>query len=278
MKKISLNAYGKINLSLSVGERDDVTGLHSIDSLMQTIDLCDYVSVAKRQDKQCTSTIVGMTIQDDAALRAAQCFVDAFDCNGVDIRIVKHIPLGGGLGGSSADAAAVLRGMAMLYDVDFCRLPALAAQIGCDVPFLLSPGFARATGAGDQLTYLPPLPTMYALLVFAGEGVSTAEAYQAYDQQTKKPKPIHTEEIESFLREKKHTKILQNNHLLSVATNRCPSIDKAIKALTDPKALHTAMSGSGSTVYNLYEELDDALAKQQTMGDYTTRICRLLNQ
>ncbi len=278
MKKICLNAYGKINLSLSVGDRDETTGLHQVDSLMQTIDLCDYVSVTKRRDKECTSTIVGMTIQDDTALQAARLFVDTFDCDGVDIRIVKHIPLGGGLGGSSADAAAVLRGMATLYDVDFCRLPALAAQIGCDVAFLLSPGLARATGAGDQLTYLPPLPTMYALLVLGNEGISTAEAYQAFDAQTKKPKPIHTEEIESFLREKKHTKILQNNHLLSVATIRCPAIDKALKALTDPKALHTAMSGSGSTVYNLYEELDDAMAKQQTLGDYTTRICRLINQ
>lgn len=279
MKKINVLAYGKINITLSIGERDEERGLHEIDSLMQTIDLHDTVYLAARRDKDCTTNLTWEEGVEDNALRAAKAFVAAFDTNGVDIVVQKEIPVGKGLGGSAADAAAVLLGMSVLYGVDTAALMPLAAELGSDVTFLLYRGLARVGGFGEKIQLLPTLPLMYALLVIPEESVSTVEAYEGYDGMGKKPNPVNTDEILSLLRAERNTKIYQCNNFYGVCSTRCPAIGAATKALQDLRSLHIAMTGAGSCVYALYNRLDYAEAKRDALleAGYDVRLCRFVD-
>lgn len=275
-----MHAYSKINLALDVGEKDEENGKHVVDTAMQTIDLRDNVSVTKRPDKQCTSVFTsGRVLEDDNALKAAQLFVETFDTNGADIVIGKLIPMGAGLGGSSADAAAVLKGMAMLYNIPFSELPPVAAKIGSDVPFLLGTGVARVQGFGEIVTPLAPLPLLYALLVFPKQSMSTELAYSDFDNMRKKPAPIRTEDIYNWLHDGRNTKLFTNNSLYPVVATRCPSVGTAIKELQDLFSTHIAMTGSGTCVYALYPRLDKANARLALLQEkgYQAKVCRLIN-
>lgn len=276
MKKIVVPAYGKINLTLTVGPKDEELGLHQIDTVMQTIDLHDTVHLSVRRDKECTTNLVWEEGVEDNALRAARLFVDTFDTPGVDILVVKEIPVGAGLGGSAADAAAVLLGMGILFGQDVTALAPLAAQLGSDVPFLLYRGLARVTGYGEQVQILAPLPLMYALLVIPKETVSTADAYLGYDGMGKKPTPVYTDEVMNLLRAERNSKLYQCNNFYAVCSTRCPSIAAATKALQDLRSLHVAMTGTGSCVYALYNRLDYAEEKRNALleAGYDARLCR----
>lgn len=280
MKKISLVAYSKINITFGILGQDEETQLHQVDSYMQTIDWCDYVTLKVRSDDQCTSTWEGReTPEDDTARKAAETFVAVFETNGVDITIQKRIPVGAGLGGSSADAAAVLRGMAMLFGVDFGQLKDVAASVGADVPFLLGVGLGHCTGTGTEVEYLPALPPLYAVVLCPDQPSLTADAYAAYDAQTKKPADIRGEEIVGMLREGHSTKLLSVNHFQKLVAMRNKGVDEGIKLLQDPKAVHIAMTGSGSAVYSLYYDLDAAQAKADALSEgRLVRLCRLVNE
>jgi len=279
MKKIIVPAYSKLNLCLTVGDYDPQRGLHTVDTLMQTIDLKDVVHLTCRRDGECTTNLDWGEGVEDNALKAARLFVDTFGTKGVDIVVDKEIPVGAGLGGSSADAAAVLVGMSVLYGVDIGALLPLAAQLGSDVPYMLSRGLARVTGFGDEVELLPSLPLLYALVVVPVERVSTAEAYEGYDAVGKKPNPVNAEEILSLLRAERNTKLYPNNNLYQTCSTRCPAIAAAVKALTDLRSLHIAMTGSGSAVYALYNRLDYAEQKRDALlaEGYDVRLCRLID-
>ena len=279
MKKIIVPAYSKINITLSIGELDEERGLHQVDSVMQTIELHDTVHLSVRRDKECTTNLVWEEGVEDNALRAARLFVEQFDTYGVDIVVDKEIPVGKGLGGSGADAAAVLTGMAVLFNVDTGALLPLAAEIGSDVPFLLFRGLARVTGFGEKVEILPPLPLMYALLVIPEPSVSTAEAYEAYDALAKKPNAIYTDEIMSLLMAERNSKLYQSNHFYAVCSTRCPTVANAIKALQDLRSLHIAMTGTGSCVYALYNRLDYAEEKRDALieAGWNVKLCRLVD-
>ena len=265
---------------MDVGEWDEETGKHRIDSVMQTIDLCDNVTVRRRSDKTCTSCFTsGHDIDNDNALAAAQLFVETFDTNGVDIVISKLIPIGAGLGGSSADAAAVLKAMAVLYNIPLDRLSPVAARIGSDVPFMLHTGVARVQGFGEQVTPLAPLPVLYAVLALPRQSMATTDAYRDYDNMRKKPAPIRCEDIYGWLREGRNTKLYGNNSLYPVCATRCPAIGAAVKDMQDLASIHIAMTGSGSCVYALYPKLEKAYAKLADLQEkgYVAKLCRLVN-
>jgi 4-diphosphocytidyl-2-C-methyl-D-erythritol kinase len=279
MKKFIVPAYSKINITLTVGALDQETGLHEIDTIMQTIDLHDTVHLSARRDKTCTCNLVWEEGVEDNALKAANLFVATFDTKGVDIVVEKEIPVGKGLGGSSADAAAVLKGMATMFGVDMDALVPLAASIGSDVPYLLTRGLCRVTGYGERVEILPPLPLMYALLVIPEQSVSTADAYQAYEAMAKKPNPIYVDEVMGLLMEERNSKLYQTNNLYSVCSTRCPAIANAVKALQDLRSLHISMTGSGSCVYALYNRLDYAEEKRDALieAGYDVKLCRLID-
>jgi len=279
MKKLIVPAYSKINITLTIGDLDEERGLHSIDTIMQTIDLHDTVRLAVRRDQECTTNLVWEEGVEDNALRAARLFVETFDTRGVDVVVDKEIPVGKGLGGSAADAAAVLVGMAVLFGKDTSELLPLAATLGSDVPFLLYRGLGRVRGFGEQVELMPQLPLMYALLVLPEASVSTADAYQGYDGMPKKPNPVYTDEVMALLYAERNSKIYQCNNFYGVCSTRCPAIATATKALQDLRSLHISMTGTGSCVYALYNRLDYAEEKRDALiaAGYDVKLCRFVD-
>lgn len=259
MRKITLKAYAKINISFNILSKDEETGLHNVDTVMQTIDLYDYVTLSRRSDKEVVVKVVGSNLVDTSATQAGKLFMERFSTKGVNIEIHKRIPLRSGLGGSSADSATTLRGMALLYDIPFSALDELALDLGADVAFLLHGGLARATGRGDVLERLSPLPCYSVVVYTPYSGVLTAEAYEEYDRITKKPSAIKTEDIVENLRKGRSNRLLATNCLLNACTKLNPKISDAMKELNGNKeALHVAMSGSGSSCYALLSDVETA--------------------
>ncbi len=159
MNTAKIKSYAKINLTLDiVGEAN---GYHLLDSFVASLDLYDLVVVRKRKDKLISVTMRGMgsegiSPEENNAAKAGEAFVERFGTSGANIAVYKNIPLGAGLGGSSADAAGVLNGMAKLYGIsDSEALGALADRLGSDTRYMLKGGFCRMQGRGEKLFPLP---------------------------------------------------------------------------------------------------------------------------
>ncbi len=182
MNEIVLASPAKINLFLEiVGRRPD--GYHEIESIMQLVDLCDEIRLRRCRDGIRLS-VSGADLPEDRgnlAYRAAALALETAGLSGgVEIRLVKRIPVAGGLGGGSSNAAAVLLGVCRLYGLDWPAetLHRMAGALGSDVPFFLGAGLAVARGRGELLTPLPAWPRQWLVLANPGIPVSTAWAYR----------------------------------------------------------------------------------------------------
>lgn len=276
MNKVSMKAYAKINLTLDIVEREE-SGMHLIDTVMQTIDLHDIVTVKKRKDKQVfCKTVKGREIENSNAEKAANLFVETFDTNGVDIEIIRRIPIGAGLGGSSADAVAVLKAMALLYCIPFNQLVPLAEQLGSDTIFLLNGGLARCTGYGNVVEKLPPLDCLYVLVAVPEGEISTKDAYERYDVLKKQPPRVRTDEILEKLRVPRDVKMYTTNALTPASIALMSQVNDKIKALQDKDNLMVGMTGSGCAVFGLYKDLDAALNKMYEL-DFPTDVYAFVN-
>lgn len=181
-KQIECLAPAKINWGLDiVGRRAD--GYHLLRSLMQTIDLADKVSLRCSRTDHCSCSPSLPDSASNLALSAWLQLKEEFAIrDGLDIRIEKRIPIAGGLAGGSTDAAAVLRGANLLFDLslsreDLCRI---GLKLGADLPFCLTGGLALVEGIGEQVTPQPASQTYYLVLANPGLPVSTAEVYRGY--------------------------------------------------------------------------------------------------
>lgn len=181
MDNIIIKAYAKVNLSLSVGARES-SGFHQIHSLIVPIDISDKVTVTKRTDGIIRVKCDGVPNERNTAVKAGRAFCDRFCTTGVDIEIEKGIPIGGGLGGSSADAAAVLNAMSILYDIeDFVAIDEVAAKIGKDVPAMLSGEAVVASGYGERYQSVEFDTDAAIVVVNADLGNDTALIYATFD-------------------------------------------------------------------------------------------------
>lgn len=180
-------AFAKVNLTLDVlGKRPD--GYHDLQSVMQTISIRDDVELDIDTGKPWTLSCSAEGIPEDdrnLAWKAAKVFCDKLgkDPNGLSIRITKRIPSGAGLGGGSADAAAVLRALNRFYDspLSVFALAELGAQVGSDVPFCTLTGTAMVEGRGERLRPLPPMPDCTFVVCKPDFSVSTPELYRKLD-------------------------------------------------------------------------------------------------
>ncbi|MBQ7566159.1 MAG: 4-(cytidine 5'-diphospho)-2-C-methyl-D-erythritol kinase [Oscillospiraceae bacterium] len=185
MRTVSRKAYGKLNLTLDVlGKRDD--GYHDLRTVMQTVSLCDDVTVSVETGGAWVCECAVCADESNLALRAARAFFDRTggDPNGLTVTIKKRIPVGGGMAGGSADAAATLHALNDLYGnpLDDATLSAVGLSVGSDVPFCLLGGTALAEGRGEILTRLPPMPDCFFVLADPASSVSTPELYRALDE------------------------------------------------------------------------------------------------
>ena len=274
---VTVKAYCKINLSLDIkGLRSD--GKHEVDMCMQSVPLFDIVEIKKVPSK--TKNIILKsseawvpTDSKNTAYKAAELLARDFaeiDC-GTEIFIDKRVPGCGGLGGSSADAAGVLLGMNELYELGLSLevLQQYGAQIGADVPFLLKYGAAIATGTGTDLKYIEPLREGYLLLVNSGSEVSTAEAYKLYDKleaSGKVPYEAHqsAEDMAKAMSEGLHAIVGKTKNVLEYpAFELVPEIKKIKDELAELGAEVSMMSGSGATVFGIFESENKSLVARK---------------
>lgn len=177
-------APAKLNLSLLVtGRRAD--GYHLLQTVFRFIDFADQIHLTVRHDGRIerTTALAGVAANDDLTVRAARLLQQAAGVTlGVDIAVDKHLPLGGGLGGGSSDAATVLIALNRLWQLDWLpqRLQALALSLGADVPVFIFGESALATGVGEELTPLALPPAWYVVLM-PPVGVATAGIFQDQD-------------------------------------------------------------------------------------------------
>jgi 4-diphosphocytidyl-2-C-methyl-D-erythritol kinase len=183
-------AYAKINLCLDVTARRE-NGYHEIDGVMQSVTLCDEVTV-KFEPKEKTEIVLTAegnsampTDHRNLAFRAAEKLLECMEvCGEVQIHLKKRIPMAGGLAGGSTDAAAVLRGLNRLLPqpCGIEKLCEIGGRLGADVPFCVVGGAMRTQGIGDVLSPVPSMPDCFIVIARRGEGVSTPWAYGKLDE------------------------------------------------------------------------------------------------
>lgn len=278
MRIVRTNAYAKLNLTLDITGAEG--GYHLLDSLVTTIDVSDRIVVKKRKDELVNVTMHGgdfIPPEENNALRAGELFVKSFKTGGADITIYKNIPVGAGMGGSSADAAGVLRAMATLYEIeDRAAVKALADALGSDTGYLLTGGFARLTGRGERVERLPFAEKLYFLIVCPREGVSTPLCYRAYDEGGYAYSP-RTERAVGELTRGNVAECARffSNALYEAATSLNASVRDALTDLKCLSPLGASMTGSGSACFALFENRELCeWAKSRYQGHHRVLIAK----
>ena len=185
MKKITIKARAKVNLSLIICSKIP-DGFHEIDTVMCPVDISDTVTIERRSDMNVFVNGVNINAEDNTAFKAARILMAEFDTQGMDITIKKEIPMAAGLGGSSADAAAVMLGFSKLFDIEQQKINFLAKKVG-SIPLLqVKSGAMRARGVGDILTE-EEIEPLNVVIAKPDKGVITKDAYRLYDEMALPP-------------------------------------------------------------------------------------------
>ena len=261
LQTITMQAPAKVNYRLDVvGRRPN--GYHDLRMIMQRVNLCDEVSIsmAPHSGVRVSCGREGVPEgQGNIAWKAARALLEiAGSDQGVDISIVKNIPVAAGLGGGSSDCAAVLLGLNELLGIGLSRerLMEISVSLGADVPFFLFEQTALAEGIGELLTPLVKVPLAWVVLVNPNVPVSTAWVYQNL-QLTQRDRlatlPNSFENVEELC-------AILSNDLESVTIPAFPVIDEIKRSLIGLGAAGALMSGSGPTVFGLFH--DQATAQQ----------------
>ena len=249
-----------------------------LDSLVASVDLYDLVCLKKRKDRLSSVRIKGVGAeeipQNNNALKAAEAFSEYFKTSGAEITIYRNIPVGAGLGSSSADIAGVLNGMAKLYGVDDEEeLGRLALSLGSDTKYMLSGGFARMQGRGELLSPVDFDGKLYMLCICPSTGVSAGACYKGYDERKKPPFENATEKcIDALLRGDFESlgKGLKND-LYPPAADLNPDVKVAYEEAKEFSPLGVVMTGSGSAVLALFESKELCeWAKSRYKGKFQT--------
>lgn len=260
MTPVFEHAYAKLNLTLDVlGKRAD--GYHDLDMIMQTVTLSDTLSIRRGEGEgiQVMSNLGYLPCDErNIAYTAASAFYKhtGCACDGLSIVMEKRIPVAAGMAGGSADGAAVLRAMNRIYETNlsFEELAKIGKEVGADVPYCVYGGTMRARGIGEQLDKLPEMPHCYILLCKPQFGMSTARVFGALDCGDILQRP-DTEGVIQALAQKDLHKIATSlsNVLETVVAREHGEIRKLRRIMMECGALGACMSGSGSTVFGIFD-------------------------
>ena len=266
MNSITLKSRAKINLSRDVlGKRQDV--YHLVEMIMQTIDLYDLIEINEKDNDQITIKSTSDEIPLDCnnlVYKAANLIKKTFNINkGVEIHIKKNIPVAAGMAGGSSNAAAVLVGLNKLWNLNLSnqQLEKIGLKLGADVPFCINGGAVLASGIGEELTPIKGLTKDVCILVCKPDlFVSTKEVYECIDSKDIDKRPNNKFLIEC-LKNEETRQLAENmfNVLEGVTMDKHPVIQQIKDIMTNNRALGAMMSGSGPTVFGLYENREDAV-------------------
>jgi len=281
METVTLDSPAKINLFLEVlGLRDD--GYHEIRSVLQLIDLCDRVTL--RRQRQIEVEVIGAASfgQKNLAYRAAHLLLKKVGMEeGVRVAIEKRIPVGGGLGGGSSNAAATLWGLKLLYGLDLSsrELMALGGQLGSDVPFFFSKGIAFASGRGEVIRPLPSLPSRWVVVANPGIPISTTWAYRALTLELTNEEKSHRILLLLEQGEGEKALSLSFNRLEEVVLREYPEVARLKHLLAARGARPVLMTGSGSSVFGMVEDrtLGAGIVAGLKRDGYFAVLCRTLD-
>ena len=276
MKSIELKSRAKINLSIDVlGKRED--GYHLVEMIMQTIDLYDIINITENDIDEININSNSLDIplnKNNIVYKAAEVLKERFNIkSGLNIFIQKNIPVAAGMAGGSCNAAAVLVGLNKLWNLKLSekQLQEIGLTLGADVPFCISGNAALAQGIGEELTYIKGLPKDTSILVCKPNlFVSTKDVYQGLDLDNIKDRPDNKLLIKCL--EEGNIKLLSENMvnvLESVTSKMHEEILDIEKVMLDNNALGSMMSGSGPTVFGLFEKEEDAIkGKEKLLKKY----------
>ena len=271
---ISLVSNAKLNLALSINyKRSD--GYHDISSIMQEIDLYDKIEISKNNSKKIQIISNGIPVPEDSTnlcYIAAEIFFSENNIQErVNITIDKKIPVGGGLGGGSSNASTTLKGLSQLFNINSTQqlLHTIARKIGADVAFFNNGGLQYAQGIGDKLTPLSNLMHgFYFLIICPQLSISTPWAYSEYKKY-----------LENKLNESNFVPLsdkldfsLWKNDFEKVVLSTYPEINEIKNMLNRTNTLFSSLSGSGSTMFGVYDSLESVTIARNQFKDFQTYI------
>lgn len=273
MNQIELKALAKINLGLDVlGRREN--GYHDVRMVMQSIYLYDEVKIEKTEAPgiALASNLSFLpTGEGNIAYKAAQLLTEEFEIGeGVKITLNKHIPVAAGLAGGSSNAAAVLFGMNRMFRLGLTReeLMARGVRLGADVPYCIMRGTVLAEGIGEELSVLPAMPKCTVLIAKPPVSVSTKVVYEALDAKEIVEHPDIDGIIDGLEKHSlKQVAACMGNVLEDVTIPMHPVIEQIKGEMKEAGALNAMMSGSGPTVFGLFESRAAAREAQRRIRE-----------
>ena len=264
MDYVSLKALAKINLGLDVVRRRE-DGYHEVRMIMQTIHLYDKLDIKKTKDSGITiqsNLSYVPTNENNLVYKAGKLLMDEFSITeGVSVNLNKRIPVAAGMAGGSTDAAAMLYGMNQLFDLGLSRkdLMERGVKIGADVPYCLMRGTALAEGIGEKLTQLPPMVKCPVLIAKPQISVSTKFVYENLKLNGETVHPDISQLVTDIKNKDLHAIAgHMGNVLESVTIPAYPIIADIKKKMLDSGAVNSMMSGSGPTVFGLFDDEETA--------------------
>lgn len=264
MNRLELNAYAKVNLGLDVLRRRE-DGYHELRMIMQTVDLYDTLTLEKTEDQgiSMTCNIEGLSCDEsNLVCKAAKLMFEEYNLpGGIRMHLEKRIPMAAGMAGGSTDAAAIFNGINELYDLGVSkeRLCELGVKVGADVPYCIVGGTALSEGIGEVLTMLPNVPDCVVLIAKPDFDVSTKYVFENLHANSLTYHPdidamadaIRAGDLAGVVK-------VMDNVLETVTEAKYTEITDIKNVMKGHGAMRAMMSGSGPTVFGLYENKKDA--------------------
>ncbi len=262
LNRVRVKVSGKINLSLNItGKRDN---MHLLDSGVASLDICDVITVRDRLDDKINLVFNSdFAVQNNTIIKAVDVLRKSFGPFGADIVVDKYLPLAGGMGGSSADAAGVIVALNRLFDFDKrgLNMQSACAEVGSDVYYMIKGGYARIRGTGEDVTFIDSCRELKIVYIYGGEAL-TSKVYSAYDA-LGGDSPTDNEKLINALCGTEKPKL--GNMLFRAAAMINDRIKYNFDAL-DSIGLCPNMTGSGSTVYAISDDPIGDVAKLNERG------------
>lgn len=273
MSSMELEAYAKVNIGLDVVRRME-NGYHEVRMIMQTLSLHDILTLEMCPEPGIVVTTDSRELtnpQDNLVYKAAQVMFETYDLSGgLKIHLQKRIPIAAGMAGGSTDAAAVFRGINQLYELNLPKetLMKLAVRLGADIPYCIVGGTYLSEGIGEILTPAPSMPECYVLVAKPPIGVSTKWVYENLHANQLQEHP----DIDGMLEAMKEQNLgllaeRMDNVLEHVTVTKYPVIVEIQQMMEQHGAIKAMMSGSGPTVFGLYETREAMEQAYDSMKD-----------
>ena len=259
----SVKVFAKLNIALNV--LGSSNSYHDLDTVVTTVSKYNVITVSKRKDDKILVSFVGKygfvpeKQEETNAYKAAKLFMSTFNTKGANIEVKVNIPNGSGMGGSSVDIVGVLGALKKLYKVDG-ELKPLADSLGSASGYLLKGGFARLTSRGDEISYFDSDLELYFVVIYNNNGVNTKECFNIYDSLNESGIVSDVDKLVNGLKNNDYSCLdgNVNNALYDSAIKLNIEIEKNLNALKSLSPKWCAMTGSGATVFSVYDTYEMA--------------------